>query len=57
MRAMVFMLLVVGCWAALAGTEWLATDGVEVIGNSLPPTPEVGCALVRGLLVVLNVGK
>lgn len=57
MRAMVFMLLVVGCWAALAGTEWLVTDGVEAIGNSLPPTPEVGSALVRGLLVVLNVGQ
>ncbi len=57
MRAMVFMLLVVGCWAALAGTEWLVTDGVEVLGNSLPPTPEVGSALVRGLMVVLNVGQ
>lgn len=51
------MLVLAGCWAALAGTEWLVTDGVEVIGNSLPPTPEVGSALVRGLMVVLNVGK
>lgn len=57
MRAMVFMLLVVGCWASLAGTEWLVTDGVEVLGNSLPPTPEVGCMVVRGLMVVLNFGQ
>lgn len=54
---MVFMLLVVGCWASLAGTEWLVTDGVEVLGNSLPPTPEVGCMVVRGLMVVLNFGQ
>ena len=57
MRVIGFMLVLAGCWAALAGTEWLVTDGVEVIGNSLPPTPEVGSALVRGLMVVLNVGK
>ena len=52
MRAIGFMAVLVAGWGVLAGTEWLATEGVERVWNSLPPTCDAAAWLMEAGLMV-----